>query len=314
MSDLSLGTGGPRGRAAGGWNGAGAARQHRREPAWSEAGPEPAATDAPGSLNRLVHVTAALVSVALVAGVGLWGWQLAVRDVSGVPVVVALEGPMRIAPDDPGGMQAAYQGLAVNAVAAGAPAVVPERIVLAPAPPALDQPAPGNGARATPGLTEAVLRRDVTDDDDAEDPPGTSYSGAGGAAIPASVPGVSRSPVPPRRPAHDLVAETAARAVLQSLSPGATVEVDPDTLTSGTRLVQLGAYDDAAAAREDWNALVARFGAHMEGKGRVIQPAEAGGRTFYRLRAQGFSDEAEARRFCAVLVHEDATCIPVLIR
>ncbi|MFD1809072.1 SPOR domain-containing protein [Gemmobacter lanyuensis] len=38
------------------------------------------------------------------------------------------------------------------------------------------------------------------------------------------------------------------------------------------------------------------------------------GRTFYRLRAQGFSDEADARRFCAAITAEGAECIPVTLR
>lgn len=260
------------------------------------------------TVQVLVNGVGAVASLALVAGLGVWGWNLAVRDVSGVPVVRALEGPMRVAPEDPGGMRASYQGLSVNAVAAGDPAVVPERIVLAPAPPSLadlqdDPPRPeGLPSGSDEPADPAVLRQEAADEAEPV------------AVISASVPGVARSPVPPPRPGVDLVAETAAMAVLQSLAPGATLDIDPDTLGPGTRLVQLGAFDDAAAARTEWEALVDRFGAHMDGKSRVIQAAEAGGRTFYRLRAHGFANEGEARRFCAVLLPENATCIPVLIR
>lgn len=266
---------------------------------------------APGgglTLQALINGVGAVASLALMAGLAVWGWNLAVRDVSGVPVVRALEGPMRVAPDDPGGMKAAYQGLSVNAVAAGDSAVVPERIVLAPAPPSLadlqsdPQWREAQPPREADAAAPAVLRRDEAD------------GAVPALAIPASVPGVARSPVPRPRPGVDLVAETAAMAVLQSLSPGATLDIDPATLGPGTRLVQLGAFDDAATARAEWEALVARFGAHMDGKSRVIQSAEAGGRIFYRLRAHGFADEGEARRFCAVLLPENATCIPVLIR
>lgn len=251
------------------------------------------------SAQRFVNMVGAVLSVALIAGVAYWGYRLAVRDVSGVPVVRALEGPMRVAPDDPGGMQAAYQGLAVNAVAAeGIAAPVPERIVLAPAPVGLDTPEP---VEVITEVTDAVLRRLEPYDGPIE-------------VIPASIPGIARSPIPRPRPDTDLMAETAAREVLNALAPGAGIEIDPDTLTPGTRLVQLGAYDDAAAARAEWDALAGRFAAHMDGKGRVIQAAESGGKTFYRLRVHGFRDEADARRFCAVLVAENATCIPVLLR
>lgn len=45
------------------------------------------------------------------------GAQTVLRDSSGVPVVRALEGPARIAPEDPGGLLVAHQGLTVNEVA-----------------------------------------------------------------------------------------------------------------------------------------------------------------------------------------------------
>ena len=46
----------------------------------------------------------------------------------------------------------------------------------------------------------------------------------------------------------------------------------------------------------------------------MVQKATSGGRTFYRLRAMGFADIADARRFCAVLAAEKAECIPVTLR
>ena len=50
------------------------------------------------------------------------------------------------------------------------------------------------------------------------------------------------------------------------------------------------------------------------GKAMVIQAAESGGRTFFRLRAHGFENEDDARRFCSALVAENASCIPVAHR
>jgi hypothetical protein len=88
-------------------------------------------------------------------------------------------------------------------------------------------------------------------------------------------------------------------------------EVDPATLTPGTRLVQFGTFDTAEEARAAWTALQGRFGELMTEKAIVVQPAESGGRTFYRLRAHGFEGEDDARRFCSAFVAQDATCIPV---
>jgi SPOR domain len=81
----------------------------------------------------LVQYAGALVSLALVAGVGVWGYQLLVRDMTGIPVVRAMDGPMREAPSNPGGEIVPHLGLSVNEVAAAGEAAPPEeRLLLAP--------------------------------------------------------------------------------------------------------------------------------------------------------------------------------------
>lgn len=98
------------------------------------------APDREGSIGPLLNWAGALASVALVAGTCVWGYKLLMRDVSGVPVVRSVEGPMRMQPEDPGGRQAAHQGLAVNQVAADGSAAAPaDRLTLAPAPIDLSQ-------------------------------------------------------------------------------------------------------------------------------------------------------------------------------
>lgn len=89
----------------------------------------------PSQMGTIVNWAGAVVSLGLVVGMGVWAYQLTMRDVSGVPVVRALEGPMRVAPAEPGGIQAEHQGLAVNRIAEGEEAApVPDRLVLAPPP------------------------------------------------------------------------------------------------------------------------------------------------------------------------------------
>ena len=90
---------------------------------------------APHRVKRLTNGAGAAISVALILGLAVWGYQIAVRDARGVPVVQALEGPMRIAPEKPGGEQMAHQGLAVNNVAAEGEVAAPaDRLTLAPRP------------------------------------------------------------------------------------------------------------------------------------------------------------------------------------
>ena len=97
-------------------------------------------SDEGGTFAAFLNWGGAILSLILIAGLMTWGWKLWVRDVTGVPVVRALEGPMRIAPEDPGGLASEYQGLTVNRIAESRGQATPsEQVVLAPAPATLDE-------------------------------------------------------------------------------------------------------------------------------------------------------------------------------
>lgn len=319
-------------------------------------------------LQRVIHLAGAAISIGLIAGLCLWGYRLAVRDVTGVPVVRAMEGPMRVAPDNPGGEVMAHQGLAVNEVAAeGSASGLAERVVLAPRPVDLAaEDAPGafaapsapasTRAEATAGLTLAAAApaavppagtaaetaaapaapQDTADLIDAlvtsvveegisgtEDLAGTLDPSGGDtldgrpdvavltlAAAAPRVAGPTLRPMP--RPAR--LAAAAPPAAEPAAARASLPEIDPATLAPGTRLVQLGAFDTAEDAHAEWGKLFARFGDLMQDKAPVVEPAQSGGRAFFRLRAHGFAGEEDARRFCAALLAEEAACIPVAQR
>lgn len=85
------------------------------------------------SAGLMVNYAGAAVSLALMAGIGVWGYQLIVRDVTGIPVVRAMAGEMRVSPSNPGGDVALHAGLSVNGLIAEGGAAAPEdRLVLAP--------------------------------------------------------------------------------------------------------------------------------------------------------------------------------------
>lgn len=260
-----------------------------------------------------INWAGALLSLALILGLAVWGWQLMQRDVSGVPVVRALEGPMRVAPADPGGRLAEHQGLSVNRIAAVGTAEPPvETIVLAPAPLSLTEedaaqgalvaapaPAPVAPEEGAPVLTATPAN--ATDMAVAE----ALASIEAGELEPeriapvAPLAGLSRSPLPRPRPVLEVT----------NVSPLSSGGADP---VAGARVVQLGAFENAELAEAAWVATEEKFGDYMVGRTKVIQEAETGGRRFFRLRAAGFQDLADARRFCSVLVAGALNCIPVV--
>jgi hypothetical protein len=135
-------------------------------------------------------------------------------------------------------------------------------------------------------------------------------------ADPVSPGAMTRSPRPQQRPEGDSSAEPVTVAAVAPV-PGAAQqggEVDVASIPAGTRLVQLGAFDDDATARAEGIRLQAKFGDLIAPKAMVLQTAESGGQRFVRLRALGFEDDADARRFCSALLAENAECIPVTYR
>ncbi len=277
--------------------------------------------------RRIVNMTGAACSVALILGLGFWGYRLAVRDVNGVPVMRAMAGAMRVAPTDPGGNQASNQGLSVNAVAAtGTSAPLADQITLAPrsialqvgdlvATTAIDPSAEGGTTQVGLAVTaqssgqSGLVLSQSADVEDGIAPLVEVSADTEPASLAAGV-----SLRPHARPTQTATDTAVVSGVTDVSASGPATEIDPAALETGTRLAQLGAFDSPELARAKFAELQAAFGELMVGKAMVIQEAQSGGRSFYRLRAHGFAGDDEARRFCAALQAEDADCIPVAQR
>jgi hypothetical protein len=338
----------------------------QQQPEMARPQPEGAPQQPQGpNYGKMASILGAVASLALIVGVGVWSYKLIARDVSGVPVVRAAAGEMRVHPADPGGRPADHQGLAVNAVAAQGTAAAPaDQLRLAPSPVGLteedlpeghrlQQPAPGD---ATVSVSEDAVAAFRSGQVDAlvseltgrapsllEDTPSAITASVPQIVQPEPLqplvdsqtepeprvarvapdvitgPGLARSLRPIRRPARVVAAAGAVSEALKTATPTSAAtpvqrEVDASALPPGTRLAQLGAYDSPEVARAEWDRLNATFGDFLQGKQRVIQMASSGGRTFYRLRAMGFKDLSDARRFCSALVAGNADCIPVVTR
>ena len=118
----------------------------------------------------------------------------------------------------------------------------------------------------------------------------------------------------PRARPTELTSNVVPDHVQTVSAPAPAAEIDATTIAIGTRLAQLGAFDTPDLAREKFANLQIQFGDLMTGKAMVIQQAQSGGQTFYRLRAHGFAGDDDSRRFCAALIAENADCIPVAQR
>ncbi|TKW68113.1 MAG: SPOR domain-containing protein [Paracoccus denitrificans] len=301
-------------------------------------------------LGRLTHYLGAVVSVILLVGLVVWGYKLVARDVSGVPVIRAVQGEARTAPDEPGGELARNGGLSVNEVAAGVDVPPSAEIAIAPAPTGLQDDdvamgeladvtaiaeLAGDVAPAAPdspvvaisdadaaaglaaGLTTDLGALDIVSADD----PAAAEMAATEAEAPVPTVQAAR---PMRRPA-EIAARAQAAPAEQTPAAESAVEaavaeavseapeaapVEQASVASGSPLVQIGAFDSDAIANGEWGRISGRFSSLFAGKQPVVQSTERNGRTFYRLRVAGFESRDDARRFCAALIAEGTDCYP----
>jgi SPOR domain len=130
---------------------------------------------------------------------------------------------------------------------------------------------------------------------------------------PATILAPKRSDLPPKRPSIIVAAATPATSPANATAPAAP---DPTAPTDsalfppkGTVLVQLGAFESPEVARAQWDAILKDNADLLGRKGPLVQRTVSAGRVFFRLRAEGFGDLAEARATCAALIARGGICI-----
>ena len=271
------------------------------------------------------NIVGAVISLAVFVGIVTWGAKAVLRDSSGVPVVRALKGPARVAPEDPGGLLVAHQGLTVNEVAGSQiTGAADDPLQLAPRPinlqaedqpiqPVVDRENATTTARAAVVLPEPEM--------DAAEALVIDETAESLAAMLAA--GTDTAPV--KEPASAVIPASAGGGPIQSLRPRLrpfavftrqTPRVAPRNILAaqivrGAPMAQLGAFGSAAIAGQAWADLSERHGDYLVGKPHVILQAAVGGGTIYRLRVHGFENQEEARRLCTALNRQNAECYSV---
>lgn len=315
------------------------------------------------------RVAGAMVFVGLIGAMGLWAYQLGTQDAREVPIIKAMVGPTRVQPEQPGGLQAAHQGLEVNSVLASQasgqggkttavksaapatakakaePAVLkaedaPQGTLVAATPAALAQRVMQEQGALSSETDMAALA--VPDEGGLLGDLMAEATGGDETADPAAVAAVVAGPRPMNRPSNLVLARAsaAAEAAVKPKPAVATVTPTPATPTpttstsasasvpaspqaaaakqvasvkSGTRMVQLGAYDSEAMAQKAWSRLVAANPDLLSSKGLYIERATSNARVFYRLRATGFDSSEQTRVMCELLRARGIDCIPVTL-
>lgn len=267
-----------------------------------------------GIVPVLLNWAGAIVSVGLIVGLVIWAVRLGARDPNEIPIVRAMEGPARVLPTDPGGQQAAHQGLAVNSVQSDGSVQNPsDVVVLAPAPAKLsEEDVAGSGIKPSPRVKSVVMAA-IDQDLKIRDVEQTSLTPEAVLAEPAKAakPKTLASPHSPSRSPRPVARPQGLKSRVVATNEAAR---EAQEVQIGTRLVQLGAYDSRDLAISEWAKLAGKHADLLEGKQRLIQTASSGGRQFYRLRAVGFETLDDSRAMCSALLARGTPCIPVTAR
>ena len=287
-------------------------------------------------INMIFYWTGAALSLFLLAGAIGWSYQLIVRDVNQIPIVRAQLGPLRVAPDNPGGLTAANQGLSVTQLAVNEKPLLSNEIYLAP---------------AAEILNEENLALKVTEEDESNKVDGAfeiKEVNAENSMNLGVLPG--QKEVDSRSNDVGVLSKVAFSQkkieIENAVSLALSITNEPDKslswlrpkirpvgfyrngnitedqivsnvpmpkLPTGSALVQLGAFDSKSLAESEWQRFEKILGSILIPKKMVVQKAESGGKIFYRLRASGFSDISDARQFCTA-ISDKVACIPVVTR
>ena len=287
-------------------------------------------------INMLFYWTGAALSLFLLAGAIGWSYQLIVRDVNQIPIVRAQLGPLRVAPDNPGGLTAANQGLSVTQLAVNEKPLLSNEIYLAP---------------AAEILNEENLALKVKEEYESNKVDGAFEIKEVNAENSMNLEALPDQKEVDIRSNDVGVLSKAAFSqkkieIENAVSLALSITNDPDKSLSwlrpkirpvgfyrngnitedqivsnepmpklpiGSAVVQLGAFDSKSLAESEWQRFEKILGSILIPKKMVVQKAESGGKIFYRLRASGFSDISDARQFCTA-ISDKVACIPVVTR
>ena len=265
--------------------------------------------DQAGGKARTIGLALGVIVGAIIAGTAAWfvfGDGAANRGPT--PLIVAEPGPVKVRPEDPGGLQVENQDKRVY-----------ERL----------------GGETTPSDVENILPPPEAPRSLASAPP-EPKPGPATSQLPAPTPPISPAPQAPEvvatttetpapaivevEPEPEVQAVEAPQAPSQQTdsqnsdpepAPAQTLESMVAAL-SGDYLIQIAALRSEDAALDEWNRVSGNHPTLLGGFRPLIVQADLGERgIFYRLRAGPLANRSDAEQLCSALAAENVGCLVV---
>lgn len=209
------------------------------------------------------------------------GWAVSHRRPGTIPVIEADSRPIRVKPENAGGMQVI--GADEQVMGDGGR---PTTAALAP-PPEIPSPT-ALRAQSAPALPLEVPPQAAAQ-------PGPAGAGGGAPGSPVTAAGRAQVQAGPALPAA-VAARSGAPASGGSAGTGGAVQV------------QLAALDSEQTANAEWQRLARQMPDLLGQRRPSVQRTERDGKTLWRLRTGGFADIADATAFCGRVKAKGASC------
>ncbi|MBB5693603.1 SPOR domain-containing protein [Muricoccus pecuniae] len=264
---------------------------------------------------RMLALSGAVLGIAAAGGGVVWGITRAVNR--SVPTIEADSRPIRVKPEDPGGLRVANQDERIFDSARRGPAAAAGQARLTPESERPDLAALRQAAaRAQQAAAAEAAARPVLVNPSIATPPPAGASAAPLAAQPAPAPAQpaatqgAASPQGAQQQAAAAAPQPAPQAPVPSIAPppmpaNAPAAVQP---RGGRFVVQLGAVTSEEAAQGEWLRLQGRI-PELAGRQPQISRVDRGDLPpLWRIRTSGLPDAKAAEALCASAKSKGAPC------
>ena len=296
--------------------------------------------DFQNSKLSIFSIFGAVISLNLILWAGYWTYNIISRDINGIPIVAAQPGPLRVAPDTPGGIEAENIELAVTKIASQELPPNPKAVELAPSTEKLtpddltifqairqkkiiDRQAALNN-QIHLGVIEPNLSKEIS-----LEPVNTVTNTANYSITENQSELVAAALALALKPSADnlignAVAQNKFKQIKPRPRPGSLLEVSLSTtetvirpalasVETGLAVVQFGTFATETVAFEEWDRLSKNLSVILDGRPKYVERIKRNGNEIYRLRLGGFVNIDDASRFCSAVISQE-NCVPVIAK
>ena len=296
--------------------------------------------DIQNSKLSIFSIFGAVISLNLILWAGYWTYNIISRDINGIPIVAAQPGPLRVAPDTPGGIEAENIELAVTKIASQELPPNPKAVELAPSTEKLtpddltifqairqkkiiDRQAALNN-QIHLGVIEPNLSKEIS-----LEPVNTVTNTANYSITENQSELVAAALALALKPSADnlignAVAQNKFKQIKPRPRPGSLLEVSVSTtetvirpalasVETGLAVVQFGTFATETVAFEEWDRLSKNLSVILDGRPKYVERIKRNGNEIYRLRLGGFVNIDDASRFCSAVISQE-NCVPVIAK